>query len=1027
MSNIIHVFVSSTWLDLKPERQAAEAALQRMRETKLVGMEYFGSREDTTRDVSLAEVNRSHFYIGIFGGRYGSGITEDEYRRAREKGLPCCIYFKVESTIAEDQREKDPAKIDKLKALKAELRRHHTVTEFTNTDNLAWKVTADLHDWLVETRRATRSGLIPVDITGIDNYAPKRLIGREDKTQRLNDHWGKVQRQEKGRPHIVTFVAIGGEGKTALVAKWAAEMAHQDWPGCDAAFAWSFSNQGTREQLAASSDLFLKAALTFFGDEADKAFAASNAGAFDKGRRLAQLVGERRALLILDGLEPLQYPSSSTAFTPGQLKDEGVAKLLKDLAATSQGLCIVTTRIGLPDLKAFKDKTVLEEELKSLSREAGVDLLQKLDVKGSLRRNVPFNDGKELVNEFEKLVEEVKGHALTLTLLGGFLKRAFHGDIRQRDRMKFEKADEKMDGGHAFRTMAAYEQWLLRDGGDEGRREVAVLQLMGLFDRPADAGCLAALRSETIPGLTEPLAGLADDDWEYCLSGLEAAKLLTVNRDASGALVSLDAHPLLREYFAQQLRGKQPEAWRAAHRRLYEHLYASTPDKPQPTLEDLQPLYQAVAHGCQAGLQQEACQKVYIARLLRGNDHYSWKTLGAFGSDLGALACFFDSPWKLVSPLVKEADQAFLLNQTFLCLRALGRLTEALEPMRAAMNWAVSTKDWGHAAVGASNLSELELTLGEVAGAVGESSRSVTYADLGGDAGWRITSRTTHADALHQAGLPRRSDAKADRPFDAKTRFHEAEQMQREMQHEYPLLYSLRGFQYCDLLLAAPERAAWQLTLSLNSQQLTINSAVSDCCAVSQRAVQIQKRSTGRPTYSLLDIALDYLTLGRAALYKVILESGSGILPLKSDEKQRLEAAATFATARRELDAAVSGLRRAGDVTRVPRALLARAWLGFLTGACTGADSAQEDLDEAWEIAERGPMKLFLADIHLYRARLFFREEKYPWKEAKNRKGEFVTNRTPKDDLDDAEYLINTCGYHRRDEELADAKKALDQ
>ena len=126
----------------------------------------------------------------------------------------------------------------------------------------------------------------------------------------------------------------------------------------------------------------------------------------------------------------------------------------------------------------------------------------------------------------------MKGHALTLTLLGGFLKRAFHGDIRQRDRVKFEKADEKMDGGHAFRTMAAYEQWLLRDGGDEGRREVAVLRLMGLFDRPADAGCLAALRSETIPGLTEPLAGLADDDWEYCLSGLEAAKLLTVNRDA---------------------------------------------------------------------------------------------------------------------------------------------------------------------------------------------------------------------------------------------------------------------------------------------------------------------------------------------------------------------------------------------------------------------------------------------------------------------------------------------------------------
>jgi len=31
----------------------------------------------------------------------------------------------------------------------------------------------------------------------------------------------------------------------------------------------------------------------------------------------------------------------------------------------------------------------------------------------------------------------------------------------------------------------------------------------------------------------------------------------------------------------------------------------------------------------------------------------------------------------------------------------------------------------------------------------------------------------------------------------------------------------------------------------------------------------------------------------------------------------------------------------------------------------------RSDLDEAWEIAERGPMPLSLADIHLHRARLF--------------------------------------------------------
>jgi hypothetical protein len=126
------------------------------------------------------------------------------------------------------------------------------------------------------------------DISRIDKYAPTDLIGRESETQILNDAWNQAVNSEPKRPHVLTFVALGGEGKTSLVAKWAAELAHRDWPGCDAAFAWSFYSQGTREQTAASSDLFLNDALIFFGDAA---MAGSAQGAHDKGRRLAQLVG----------------------------------------------------------------------------------------------------------------------------------------------------------------------------------------------------------------------------------------------------------------------------------------------------------------------------------------------------------------------------------------------------------------------------------------------------------------------------------------------------------------------------------------------------------------------------------------------------------------------------------------------------------------------------------------------------------------------------------------------------------------
>ena len=255
-----------------------------------------------------------------------------------------------------------------------------------------------------------------------------------------------------------------------------------------------------------------------------------------------------------------------------------------------------------------------------------------------------------------------------------------------------------------------------------------------------------------------------------------------------------------------KLREQQPESWKAAHRRLYEHLCATTKEGDQPTLEALQPLYQAVAHGCQAGLQQEACDKVYFARIMRGDEYYSSKKLGALGSSLGAVACFFETTWSRTSTALNEADQSWLLNETAYYLRALGRATEALEPMRATIAFYTKNGHWKQAAQGASNLSELELTLGEVAGAVGAAEQSVTYADRSGDAFQRMSKRTTHADALHQAG--RRDEAEA--------RFREAEQMQAERQPDYPLLYSLPGFQYCDLLLAEAERQGAATFLSLS-------------------------------------------------------------------------------------------------------------------------------------------------------------------------------------------------------------------
>ena len=524
-------------------------------------------------------------------------------------------------------------------------------------------------------------------------HTAERLIGRDEDLSRLDAAWNDPHK------NVVIVRAFGGMGKTSLVATWMAELALKNWRGAERVFDWSFYSQGTREQSAASADTFMAEALQAFGDP-DPTLGSP----WDRGARLASLVSESRCLLVLDGLEPLQHPPGPME---GQLKDAGIEALLKGLAAQNAGLCVVTTREKVDDIKQHYGRTADDLELTYLTDLAGAALLHYAGARRAGAKPITPDD-----QELRAASREVRGHGLTLQLLGRYLRLVEDGDIRKRDTVRLADADEQYQNdatrpyGHAFKAMEAYERWFT-GAGEKGLRQLAILRLLGLFDRPASKNCLEALRAApVIAGLTEALVGLNPREWKLALSRLEEINLLTVQDDGS-----VDCHPLLREYFATQLRQKQPEAWSAAHRRLYEHLCKTTSDKkPNPTLEDLQPLYQAVAHGCQAGMHEDARAKVYRDRILRGPEDYSGNKLGAFGSDLGAVACFFEPPWSRVSRALTEAAQAWLLNEAAYSLRALGRMTEALEPMRAGLEMGVQAKHWGEAAIRASNLSELELS-----------------------------------------------------------------------------------------------------------------------------------------------------------------------------------------------------------------------------------------------------------------------------------------------------------------------------
>jgi tetratricopeptide (TPR) repeat protein len=811
-----------------------------------------------------------------------------------------------------------------------------------NEDELYDEILGSLIERGLLTEEETKPKFAPSRIT---RHSPQILFGRDGWLDALDAAWANPTL------HVYTLVAWGGVGKTSLVAHWVSQrMAAKGWPGVERYFDWSFYSQGTGESRQTSSDLFIQEALRFF-DDPDP----TRGSPWERGERLAGLIRRHRALLVLDGIEPLQYPVSDPQ--AGRLKDQALEALLQGLAADNPGLCLVTTREHLTNLE--NQATTEEQKLDKLVKEAAIALLRHLQIAGT-------------EPEMEGAWKDAGGHALTLQLLGRFLADAHGGDIRHYKEVKFEEADLERHGRSAFKVMIAYERWL-QSAGPERQRELALLRLTGLFDRPMSRDCLQALRAEpAIAGLTDALVKLKDAQWNIALKRLGEIDLLTVAGDA------IDAHPLIREYFAKQLRDTQPAAFQAAHSRLFDHLCKTTPHRPD-TLEGLQPLYEAVVHGCLAGHQQRALDEIYDDRILRGTGYdgcYSAFKLGAIGADLAAVAAFFDEPWSRVSPSLREADEAWLLNEAAFSLGAVGRLTEALQPMRAGLDMYVHQKNSRGAAVAAGNLSELEVTLGRLTDAVTDSRQAMTHADQSGDAFQRMISRGKAADALHQSG----------RRAEAGKLFAEAERMQKERQPEFDLLYSLQGFRYCDWLLAPGERAAWQALLRGTGSGSMMekhdgDGAATACDEVERRG---KKRLEWRqPNDPILNIALDHLTLARVGLLRAIL---SHPLPQPALDL-------------RHVPTAVNGLRAAGQVDYLPRGLLTAALFHFVRGDVAAARTA---LDQAHEIAERGPMPLYLADIHLHRARLF----------------------RDQDELARARELIEQHGYGRRKEELEDAEAA---
>ena len=778
--------------------------------------------------------------------------------------------------------------------------------------SLARKVKVSLNQ--LTTIESTTNSKTPTILSDRLPTVKGKFFGRRAELQLLDEAWHIEQ------TNIVEFVASGGTGKTKLLRHWLDRSMADKAMGINALIAWSFYSQGASEDRQTSSSDFFAHALdklnsqrTYFSTEEDR------------GEYLAALLSQHSCLLILDGLEPLQHASAANR---GELKDRALRQLLKTLALDNQGLCVITTRVAVHELIDHQ-RQVVRHNLDNLQAADAVRLLKHLQVQGSDQ-------------ELQATADEYGCHALSVSLLGNLLHQRYGGDIRQRDLIPelFDSEGLDLDSRHAFKVMQAYERWFSEE--EQYSTELYLLRLLSLFEQPIEQSVLQVLQQAQIPQLTQ---GIDTNAWDDAIAALrdDHHLLAQANNPQDD---QLNCHPLIRAYFARQLQNQSPETWRTAHAQLYEY-YKNLPSKHQPdTLKEMQPLFRAVAHGCAAGLHQHALEEIYWSRIRRSGENYLCKQLGAFSDDLATLAHFFVTPWSTPAAGLTTNAQAAALNWAGFRLRALGRLREAQQPMQAGEDMAVKQKDWKSAAIDANNLSELQLTLGEVAAAVVSSKRSVAHAERSEDLFQCMGNRTTHADALNQYG-----------DFDAALAlFQEAEALQRQRQPEYPQLYSLQGFRYCDLLLTMGE-----------SQEV-----------LERCKLWLQWRQEDDP---LLDRSLEELTAGRYHLQQHQLTP-----------------------AQQHLDQAVDGLRAAGTQDYLPRGLLARAELYLQQG---DYKEAEKDLQEVLEIADRSEMQLHLCDYHLARAKLLHTRT------DQDQNQPAITHH-----LQTAKKIIHQTHYHRRLPEL---------
>jgi tetratricopeptide (TPR) repeat protein len=619
---VLRIFISSTAVDLRDYRDKVRDAVLRLEDLP-IAMETFSAQSGQPASECMRMAAEADAVICIVAHRYGyvppkelggdgeRSITWLEVDAAKRAGKPVFAFLvdpkapwtglREESRLtSEPEKAAEIVKaVQKLQEFKAYLNREYTRGTFSSNEELAKLAAIAIANFV------RQPGHGPTSTTRI--WKPlfchalqpaQHFRGREVKLEELK-RW---LQDPVTADRVVSLVALGGTGKTALVDKALHEAKLSDRAGV---FVWSFYEDP-------HTDAFLRAAYVYFTGEK----AAPTGGMLE--RLQIALSGDAPHVLVLDGLERVQ--SEGAPRRRGELEDLQLKRLVRALAGgVGNARALVTSRFPLVDLDAWTGAGHRAIALDDLERSVALDVLRAWRVNG---------DDGALTRLLEPLNIGGLYHALSVAVLGSYVGNFLRGDPARVPEFSLKDAEESdPKAGKLNRILHEYVKALTSVERD-------LLARLSLFPRGVKVELLGWI-VQSGGEVAGALIGLADRQLVQHLERLKARGLV-FRYEVNGQFV-YSAHPFLREFFRNLLGTKPESVHESVRAKLAPSLETRPTTKPSdPAVLDLYELL--IEETLLAGRVEEAFDLYWYG--LGGFRNLGW-VLGESVRGLRIVGCFF--------------------------------------------------------------------------------------------------------------------------------------------------------------------------------------------------------------------------------------------------------------------------------------------------------------------------------------------------------------------------------------------------